>query len=97
MHTLKKLTIAALLALPLVVTAAEPSQPRPSLPTSVNINTADAPTLAEMLVGVGDSRARAIIDYRDANGPFTSADQLVEVKGIGEAVVDKNRDRIRVK
>lgn len=97
MHTLRKLTVAALLALPLVAIAAEPAQPRPSLPTSVNINTADAPTLAEMLVGVGDSRARAIVDYRDANGPFTSADQLVQVKGIGEAVVDKNRDRIRVK
>ncbi len=97
MQILRNLTFAALLAVPLLVSAGDPTPPKPSLPTTVNINTADAGTLAEMLVGVGDARAKAIIEFRDANGPFTSADQLVEVKGIGNSVVEKNRDRIRLK
>ncbi len=96
MHALKYLTLAALLAMPLTLTAADPTA-RPALATHVNINTADATTLAEMLDGVGDARARAIVEYRAANGPFTSADQLAEVKGIGNSVVEKNRERISVK
>jgi competence protein ComEA len=60
----------------------------------VNINTADAPTLDRVLVGVGPSKAEAIVAYRKANGPFRSADQLVSVKGIGLATVEKNRSRI---
>jgi competence protein ComEA len=68
-----------------------------ALPTQVNINTADASTLAAMLDGIGESRAKAIVDYRAANGPFKSADDLVAVKGIGQSVVDRNRARIKVK
>jgi competence protein ComEA len=62
----------------------------------VNINTADAPTLDRVLVGVGPSKAEAIVAYRKANGAFRSADQLAAVKGIGLATVEKNRDRILV-
>ncbi|MEJ5209243.1 ComEA family DNA-binding protein [Denitratimonas sp. CY0512] len=62
----------------------------------VNINTADAPTLAAGLHGVGQAKAQAIVDYRQANGPFKSADQLASVKGIGLATVEKNRDRIQL-
>ena len=62
----------------------------------VNINTADATTLAAGLNGIGPSKAQAIVAYRDANGPFQSADQLASVKGIGLATVEKNRDRIEV-
>ena len=68
-----------------------------ALPTQVNINTADAATLAAMLDGIGESRAKAIVDYRAANGPFKSADDLVAVKGIGQSVVDHNRAKIKVK
>lgn len=60
----------------------------------VNINSANAETLSESLDGVGLSKARAIVAYRDQNGPFQHADQLVNVKGIGIATVDKNRDYI---
>lgn len=60
----------------------------------VNINTADAATLDRVLIGVGPSKAEAIIAYRKQNGAFRSADQLVGVKGIGLATVEKNRDRI---
>ena len=62
----------------------------------VNINTADAGTLDRVLVGVGPSKAEAIVAYRKANGAFRSADQLASVKGIGLATIEKNRDRIVV-
>ena len=62
----------------------------------VNINTADVATLDRVLVGVGPSKAEAIVAYRKANGPFRSADQLVNVKGIGLATLEENRDRILV-
>lgn len=61
---------------------------------TVNINTADAETLAVKLKGVGESRAMEIVRYREAYGPFASADELTEVKGIGKATLDMNRDVI---
>ena len=62
----------------------------------VNINTADAETLSAELEGVGLNKAEAIIQYRETNGPFRSASDLVEVKGIGERTVEINRDNILV-
>ena len=62
----------------------------------VNINTADAATLADSLHGIGPAKAQAIVAHREANGPFKSADQLAVVKGIGLATVEKNRDRIQL-
>jgi competence protein ComEA len=62
----------------------------------VNINTADAATLAAVLNGIGPAKAEAIVAYRSENGPFRSADQLAEVRGIGLATVEKNRDLIVV-
>jgi competence protein ComEA len=61
---------------------------------SININDADAETLARGLVGVGQSRAEAIVRYREEFGPFFTAEDLTQVKGIGPAVVEKNRERI---
>ena len=60
----------------------------------VDINKADAQTLTAQLVGIGPSKAEAIIAYRNANGPFRSIDDLALVKGIGQATVDKNRDHL---
>lgn len=62
----------------------------------VNINTADAETISESLQGVGLSKARAIVEYRQKHGPFRSADDLSLVKGIGERTVELNRDDILV-
>lgn len=62
----------------------------------VDINTADAQTLATALSGVGPAKAQAIIDYREENGPFKTADDLVQVKGIGERTVALNVDVILV-
>ncbi len=63
----------------------------------VNINTADAAALDRVLVGVGPSKAAAIIEYRKANGPFKSAEELAMVKGIGLSTIEQNRDRIELR
>ncbi len=60
----------------------------------VNINQADAETLAQNLDGVGHSRAEAIVKYRKAYGPFLAVDDLLEVKGVGPSILDNNRERI---
>jgi len=57
----------------------------------VNINTADAATLATVIIGVGEARAQAIIEYRDEYGPFVSIDDIVLVRGIGPSILEKNR------
>jgi competence protein ComEA len=62
----------------------------------VNLNTADESTLERELIGVGAVKAKAIVEYRSANGPFTSVDELLEVKGIGAATLDKNRAKLSV-
>ena len=60
----------------------------------VNINTADAATLALRLKGVGQAKAEAIVRWRSEKGKFTSLQQLDAVKGFGPALIDSNRDRI---
>ena len=62
----------------------------------VNVNTADAQTIADNLNGVGLSKAHAIVAYREAHGTFKHVDELVNVKGIGLKLIDKNRDLILV-
>lgn len=62
----------------------------------VNINTADAATLDEVLINVGPAKAQAIIEYRRENGAFKSIEQLAMVKGIGLKTIERNRDRITV-
>ena len=59
--------------------------------TTVNINSDNAEQLAAGLTGVGQSRAMDIVRYREAYGPFSSVDELAEVKGIGKSTLDKNR------
>jgi competence protein ComEA len=63
---------------------------------TVNINTATAETMAQNLVGVGLSRANAIVAYRENYGPFYSAEELSAVRGIGKSTVEKNADKIIV-
>jgi competence protein ComEA len=67
-----------------------------SLAWGVNINTADAPALSAELNGVGEKRAQAIVDYRKKNGPFKSVDDLLNVKGIGPAMLKKNRSKLSI-
>lgn len=60
----------------------------------VDINHADAKTLAESMSGVGLVKAEAIIAYRNSNGPFTRVEDLAKVKGIGERTIAANRNSI---
>ncbi len=83
--TLKSLALALLLTLTASAT------------DKVDINTASAAELSEGLVNVGPSKAQAIIDHRQANGPFKSAEELALVKGIGLKTVERNRDLIEAK
>ncbi len=64
---------------------------------TVNVNEADAKTIASTLAGIGLSRAQAIVDYRDEHGRFYSAEELTAVKGIGQATVEKNLSRITLR
>ena len=81
-------TLAALAALTISsVTLAAP----------VNINTADAAQIAAALNGVGLSKAQAIVDYREAYGQFSQANEIVFVRGIGESTYENNKSDILVK
>jgi len=62
----------------------------------VNVNTASAEEISDSLKGIGLSKARLIVDYREQNGSFLHADELVKVKGIGLKTIDLNRDLILV-
>mgnify|MGYP003407833642 FL=1 len=62
----------------------------------INLNEADSATLQKELSGVGEAKAKAIVAYRETNGPFASVDELLEVKGIGKAILDRNRDKLEV-
>lgn len=79
------LALALMFAAPAMLLAATP----------VNINKADAITIANSLDGIGQSKAQAIVAWRETNGPFKSVDQLTQVKGIGGATIERNRTAIR--
>ena len=75
-----------------------PPQAAPSVPASggpVDVNVADGATL-ETLPGVGPATAAAVIEHRERNGPFTTVDELLEVRGIGEVKLAELRDLVRV-
>lgn len=62
---------------------------------TVNINTADMKSLMT-LKGIGEKKARNIIEYRAANGAFTSIDEIASVPGIGKKTAENVRDFITV-
>jgi competence protein ComEA len=67
-----------------------------ALAAPVDINSADAKTLARELNGVGPDRAQAIVDYRVQHGPFRTVDELAKVKGVGKRIVEKNRENLLI-
>ncbi|PKM27002.1 MAG: competence protein ComEA [Gammaproteobacteria bacterium HGW-Gammaproteobacteria-13] len=101
---LSSLLFAVLASMSLAVSAVETQvQPVPAVKTAevapvgkVNLNTADAATLQRELLGIGEVKAQAIVAYRDEHGDFASVDELLEVKGIGEATLEKNRDKLSI-
>lgn len=62
----------------------------------VDVNRADAETIARELNGVGQARAEAIVAYREQFGAFGSADELLNVKGIGPHVLEANKTNILI-
>ena len=98
--------LTSLSAVSIAAPSAKPEAPQPlaaqlsasEQPTpKVNLNAADAETLRRDLFGIGAAKAKAIIAYRESNGSFTAVDELLEVKGIGKSLLEKNRDRLEVK
>lgn len=82
-----------------MASASETASPIPATSQSeqiaqVNLNSADALQLQEGLIGIGAVKAQAIVEHRTAYGPFASIDELLEVKGIGAATLEKNRERL---
>lgn len=63
---------------------------------TVNLNQADAATLTRELKGIGPAKAQAIIDYREQQGTFVSVEELLEVKGIGVATLERLRSQLTV-
>lgn len=104
MKQLTRMTLSALVALCLACggtaafaagqETAEPAGAASPVIERVSINSADADTLAAKLHRVGEKKAQAIIEWREANGQFTSREQLLEVKGIGEKTLSDNMDNI---
>ncbi|MBZ9664905.1 helix-hairpin-helix domain-containing protein [Pseudomonas sp. LMG 31766] len=102
--SLSSLLFAVLASFSLAAAAAETPKPESAKPVAVqlaqvavvNLNTADAATLQSELLGIGATKAQAIVAYREEHGNFASVDELLEVKGIGEATLEKNRDRLSV-
>jgi len=62
--------------------------------TPVNINTADAKSIADALTGIGIKKAEAIVKYRMEKGVFNVVEDLTNVKGIGQKTLDKNKKDI---
>lgn len=84
MQFLKKVLFIFALVVSFSVANAEP----------VNINKADAKSIASALNGIGLKKAKAITLYREQNGPFKTVDDLAKVKGIGSKTIEKNRSDI---
>ena len=80
----------------LIAVIAALAVPMLALAGPVDINRADAETLARELTGIGPAKAAAIVQFREANGPFGSPDDLTAVEGIGAFVIEQNRANILV-
>ncbi len=85
-RSMRNLLLALLAVFPLLAWAGN----------GVDINRADAMELARALEGIGPARAAAIVEEREANGPFRAPEDLTRVSGVGRAILEANRDRIVV-
>lgn len=93
-YWLKALLLATLLAISSAGFAANDPQQAAEQTALLDINSADAATIAAALDGVGLVKAQEIVAYREQFGQFQSVDELTEVSGIGVATVEKNRHKI---
>ncbi len=88
MKTIKYGLNALLLVLMLTFTSISMAQ-------EVNINTADAQSIASSLSGIGLKKAQAIVAWRTEHGNFTDLASLENVKGVGQKTIEKNKDNIQ--
>jgi len=72
-----------------------PQEGEKQSPQKIDLNRAEA-WLLEALPGIGKTRAQAIVDYRNENGPFKRIEDLLQVKGIGQGTFEKIKDYITV-
>lgn len=66
----------------------------PGFAAPVDVNSADAQSLSDALMGIGPAIAKAIVDYRAENGPFTGVEDLLKVKGVGPKTLERNKEDI---
>ena len=64
-------------------------------PQKININTAEA-WLLEALPGIGSTKAQAIVNYREQNGPFKNIGELMKVEGISQSLYEQIKDLVTV-
>ena len=87
------------LSAPTAVESALPEEPSPSESEEpagpVDLNTADVEELMT-LPGIGETRAKAIVAYREEHGPFTYVEDLIQVPGIGEGILEGLMDQVTV-
>ncbi|MFH8133685.1 ComEA family DNA-binding protein [Pantoea osteomyelitidis] len=62
----------------------------------ISINEASAEQLAAAMNGIGLKKAQSIVSYREQYGPFTAIEQLKEVPGIGNALIERNASRLKL-
>ena len=94
--SLRALTLAAFAATGLLIASSEGRAAETAAPPGVvNVNTASAEEL-EALPGVGESRAKAIVEMRKSRGGFKRVEDLLEVKGIGKSALEKLRPFVTV-
>lgn len=84
-NCLKTAVVASILAASLAIA---------NVSSAVNVNQADASALAATINGVGPRLAEAIVKHREQFGPFRSIEDLMRVKGIGQRLIERNRDRL---
>ena len=87
---MKKLMKSLLFSMMLVLS------PAVVLAGPVDINTASAEEIAKNLEGIGLRKAKEIVKYRTANGPFKAKKDLAKVQGIGLKTVEKNMNNIKL-
>lgn len=103
---MRTLIAAATLTLSMLVAPAQANSTTPSTEAVVqeskvearlNLNTATAQELAKGMKGIGIKKAEAIVAHREKNGQFKSVEDLLKVKGVGPATLQKNAARLAVK
>lgn len=79
-----------------IITPLNESPPKSSIVESVNINSANAEELAATLQGIGLTKAKAIVDWRQQHGEFKQVEDLLKVKGIGKKILAINKERVEL-